>query len=205
MKLVVVGNYPIFRKGIISIITNQADIHFCGEADTIKGSLTLIEKTKPDIVLTDVILENGNGLDLFLSAKARGLSSKFILLGIYGDSEFILRSWDKGVEGYILREANPAEILHAIRQIYSGKRYLDTDLLEFIFKNEKAEEISLLTSRENEILIALGRGMSNKQIAESFFISESTVKKHVSQVLFKLKLRDRTQAAIYANSKGLIV
>ena len=205
MKLVVVGSYPIVRKGIISIITNQTNINFVGEASTIMESIKLIEKTKPDIVMADALLNKGNSLELFMNIRSRGISSKFILLGFCGDIDFIIRSLEEGVEGYMLREADPNEIIYAIKQVQKGKRYVDTDLIRYIYKNRRNHTVPILTSRENEILIALGEGMSNRQISEKFFITEHTVKKHVSQILFKLELRDRTQAAIYAHNNKLVV
>lgn len=92
-----------------------------------------------------------------------------------------------------------------MRQVHRGKKYIDIDIMEHLHTEKKFGELSELTAREKEILMALGKGKTNREIVESLFITESTVKKHVSQVLFKLELRDRTQAAIYVNNLGLTV
>lgn len=204
MKIVVISAYPMVRKGIISIISNQPDIQFVGEASTVQEATKLIEETGPGIVLSDAILNEGTGLDLFLDLKLKGISTRFIIMGIHGDKDFVINSLKEGVEGYILREAHPSEIIYAVRQVHRGKEYVDTDILKLLYADEMMEEVPKLTTREKEILIALGEGMSNRQIAKSLFITEHTVKKHVSQVLLKLEFQDRTQAAIYANNIGLI-
>jgi len=202
MKIVVIAGYPMVREGIISIISNQNDIEFSGEATTVREGLKLLEVTKPDIALVDANLGGKNGLEFIIAAKQRRLLSKFILMGFYRSKGFISKALEMEVEGYILREAHPEEILHSIRQVYRGKKYYDSDLLKYINLRNN-EDILGLTSREKEVLMAVSKGLSNKQIAKSLFITEHTVKKHVSQILSKLELSDRTQAAIFANSIGL--
>lgn len=205
MKLIVASSYPLTRKGIISMIKKESDIVISGEANTVKSALNLIDSTKPDIIITDEILGEGNGLELFLKARLRKIPSKFIFIGYYNSIDFFIKSIDEGVEGYILREAEGSELLYAIRQVYKGRRYYDVDLMTNAYQNHNNQGVAALTARENEILIELGRGKTNRQISEDFYITEHTVKKHVSEILRKLGFNDRTQAAIYANNEGLIL
>lgn len=204
MKIVVVSNYPMVRKGIISIISDEDDIQLCGEVSTFTAALEIIKSISPDITLVDANLGDKTGLELILQAKEQGTLSKFILIGFFNNHKFILDALRAGVEGYVLREACSEEILYALRHINRGKRYYGSEIIDYIIHSNTKQGIPGLTQREIEILIALGRGLSNREIAQGFFITENTVKKHVSQILAKLQLHDRTQAAIFANSKGLV-
>lgn len=202
MKVAVIALYPMVRKGIISIISKDKDIEFAGEAASFNDGLKLLEKTKPDVVLVDAYLGAKDGIEFILAAKDRKLLSKFMIMGFCGSEKFISKAIDMGVEGYVLREAYPEEILYGIRQIFRGKRYYDADLIDYIH-NTHRDDVPHLTSRETEVLRELAKGLTNKKIANNFYITEHTVKKHVSQILTKLELNDRTQAAIFANSIGL--
>lgn len=204
MKIVVIAVYPIVRKGIISITSKQKDIQISGEATDMKGGLQILKEIQPEIALVDVSLGSNTGLDLILRAKQEGLLCKFILMGFCNSEDFIVRAIRLGVDGYFLREAQPVEILYTINQVKRGKKHFDASFLELICDTSR-DEIPNLTPREIEILIELGNGLTNKQIAKIFYITEHTVKKHVNQILHKLELNNRTQAAIFANTKELVV
>lgn len=194
MKVVVIAQYPIERKGIISIISKQNNIQVSGEAATLTEGLNLLKDAKPDIAIVD----DSTGLDLITMAKEKDISCKFILIGYIYEEDFISRALKSGVEGYLLRDAYPEDIIYAINQVIRGRQYFDAAILEYVLDARKPN-ISLLTPRETEILMELGKGLSNKQIAKIHYITEHTVKKHISRILRKLELKDRTQAAIYAN------
>lgn len=204
MKVVIVAAYSLIRRGLYSILSNQLNIQLTGEASTIEEGIMALLNTNPDIVLVDANLGSKSGLDLFEEARQQGIKTKFILLGIYQSKDFFLRSMNLGVEGHILREANAEEVLYAINQVYKGKKYYDSELFQYMHSHENENEIFELTPREREILIALGKGMSNYQIAHTYYITENTVKKHISKIFAKLHLHDRVQAAIFVNSKGIV-
>lgn len=198
MKVVVIAQYPIERKGIISIISKQNNIQVSGEAATLTEGLNLLKDAKPDIAIVDTKLGDSTGLDLITMAKGKDISCKFILIGYIYEEDFISRALKSGVEGYLLRDAYPEDIIYAINQVIRGRQYFDAAILEYVLDARKPN-ISLLTPRETEILMELGKGLSNKQIGKIHYITEHTVKKHISRILRELELKDRTQAAIYAN------
>jgi two-component system nitrate/nitrite response regulator NarL len=117
--------------------------------------------------------------------------------------EDFLKAEEVGVDGYVLKEALPEELLYAIKIVSQGRKYYDPTLLELKMKETANDPINELTPREQDVLMALGEGLPNREIAKRLFITEYTVKKHVSQILSKLELADRTQAALFASSRGL--
>ncbi|NMA96179.1 MAG: response regulator transcription factor [Clostridiales bacterium] len=201
MKIVIIAQFPVIIRGISSIITEETDIQIMGEAYSFDEGLELLENKKPDIALIDANMGEKSGLELILDYRTQETLTKFILMGYYEDKGFIREAIKMGVDGYILKEAQPIEILYAIRQLGRGKRYYDADIIDIINHKDALYEESPLTSREQEVLIAISKGLSNKEIGKVLFITEHTVKKHVGRILNKLDLDDRTQAAIYANNK----
>ncbi|MNC42708.1 Transcriptional regulatory protein DevR (DosR) [compost metagenome] len=154
-------------------------------------------------MLIDLRLADESGLDVIKAARARGLSSKFILLTSSASREDFLKAEEVLVDGYVLKEALPEELLFAIQLVHKGRKYYDPGLMEDKMRMSGSSPTDELTPKEKEVLIELGQGACNKDIASRLFISEFTVKKHVSQILAKLQVADRTQAALYANAVGL--
>lgn len=207
MKLVVLDDHPMVRKGIEMIFELEDDIEIVGYASNLKEALSLIETKKPDIVLVDLRLTAESGLDLIREARKKSpLETKYVILSSFATEEEIEKAMDLDVDGYILKEALPEELIYAVRIISRGRRYFDPAVIQFSKRKEyntDTHSIDSLTKRECEVLYCLSKGMSNKEIAAKLFISEHTVKKHVSQILEKLDLHDRVQAALYAISKDI--
>jgi len=208
MKVVIVDDHPLVRKGLTSILSLDGTMEVLGEATNSREALELFNTTKPDLVLVDLRLGNESGLDLITNAKRLGLSCKFVVLTSSSEENDFKRAKEIGVEGYILKEALPEELLHALNIIRKGRKYYDTAVLDMLMNSSNLIDgdghIEQLTPKEKEILIELGKGHSNREISKILYITEYTVKKHVSQVFAKLGLADRTQAALYANAKGLV-
>ena len=207
MRIVIVDDHPLVRQGISSILSLDEKLELAGQAGDREEALQLLNKVNPDLTLMDLKLADDNGLEIIKVARQEGCQSKFIILTSSVDKDDFRQAGEIGVDGYVLKEALPEEILSAIRIVGKGRKYYDPGLMELMLANNKDDEddeLKELTPRELEVLKALGRGLSNKEIARELFITEYTVKKHVSQILDKLQLSDRTQAAIFANSKGLI-
>jgi two-component system nitrate/nitrite response regulator NarL len=196
MKIIVVDDHPLVRQGIASLISMESDMDLVGECSNVQEALTLIEENKPNIAIIDLKLGAENGLDIIEADKKR--ECKYIVLTSSAAYIDFKKSEKFKVEGYVLKEALPVELLHAIRLVHNGRKYYDPVLFEYKLKENNSVEN--LTPREIEILLKLGHGFSNNQIARQLFISENTVKKHVSNILAKLDLQDRTQAALYAKS-----
>ncbi|WHY19337.1 response regulator transcription factor [Paenibacillus sp. G2S3] len=203
MKIVIVDDHPLVRRGLASVISMQPNLQFAGEATNGREALDVIKETKPDIVLIDLKLVDESGLDVIKTARAHGIVSKFILLTSSASREDFLRAEEVLVDGYVLKEALPEELLFAIQLVHKGRKYYDPGLMEEKMRINGSSSTDELTPKEKEVLIELGQGACNREIASRLFISEFTVKKHVSQILAKLQVNDRTQAALYANAIGL--
>lgn len=209
MKIVVVDDQTLIRKGLISILSLLDSMEVIGEATNALEALPLIQREKPDLAVVDFHLGKECGLDLIKEARQMGCTCKFAILTYSKDLLSFELAKAMDVDGYISLEAHPEELIYAFHMIQRGRKYYDPDIIDLLMQPQKIPRIDngrvgQLTSKEKEVLQKLGIGFSNKQIAENLFITESTVKKHVSQVLSKLNLVDRTQAALYANETGLV-
>ncbi|MFM9276450.1 response regulator transcription factor [Paenibacillus jiagnxiensis] len=203
MKIVIVDDHPLVRKGLAAVISMQPNVQFAGEAKNQREAMLVLEETQPDLVLLDLKLADESGLDIIKAARRIGFSGRFILLTSSASREDFLKAEEAGVDGYVLKEALPEELLYAIQLVSKGRKYYDPTILENKLREEAGSLTDELTPKEREVLIELGQGACNREIAAKLFISEFTVKKHVSQILAKLRLADRTQAALYANAIGL--
>lgn len=203
MDIVIVDDHPLVRRGLASVISMQPNVTFAGEATNGEEALRVFEEIRPDLVLIDLKLADESGLDVIKAARNRGIDSKFILLTSSASREDFLKAEEVLVDGYVLKEALPEELLFAIQLVYKGRKYYDPGLMEDKMRMSGKSPTDELTPKEREVLIELGQGACNREIASRLFISEFTVKKHVSQILAKLQVADRTQAALYANAVGL--
>ncbi|WP_068963685.1 response regulator transcription factor [Desulfosporosinus sp. BG] len=198
MRIISIDDFPLSRLGLIAILEQEEEFEFVGQASSVMEALDVIRRSEPDIIILDLVLKDESGLDILSETKKQGYECKWVVLTASFNSEDFRRASDLGIDGYILKDAMPEEIVSAIRLVSKGRKYYDPAIMELIMKQSKIEVVDLLTPREHEVLRALGTGLTNKDIAQQLFISECTVKKHVSQVLAKLGFSGRTQAALYA-------
>jgi DNA-binding NarL/FixJ family response regulator len=201
MRIVIVDDHPLVRKGLISILAKEEGIELVGEAETIQEALETIERTKPELVIVDIKLGSESGYDLV--GMLGHLTCHFMMLTSSATEADIRRAEEYGADGFVLKEAPPEELLLAIRMICKGRKYFDQSLLGTLLRKDNDDPLEKLTPKEREVLIALGEGLSNGAMAKRLVISEFTVKKHVSRIFQKLNLNDRTQAALYAQAQGL--
>lgn len=204
MRIVVIDDHPLIRKGISMILSLDGDIEVVGEGSNIKEGIEIINSTMPDLVIIDLRLRNECGLDIISNIDRTKNHCKIVILTTLIDERLFKASEALGVNGYILKDALPEEICYAIRMIAKGRKYYDPGIMEAVIKKECEVAIDNLTFREKDVLKELGRGLNNMEIANSLYITENTVKKHVSKVLSKLGYSDRTQAAIYAVTVGIV-
>jgi two-component system, NarL family, nitrate/nitrite response regulator NarL len=204
MKIAVIDDHPLVRKGLTMILELEEGIEVCGEAAGVGEGIELIISEKPELALIDLRLGTECGLDIIEKVLAKGYKCKFAVITSSVEREDFGRSEAKNVAGYISKDAHPEEILYAIRLMAKGRKYYDPCILDLMIKKDENPTYEELTPREKDVLAELGNGLSNIEIAKKLFITEYTVKKHVSQILAKLNLSDRTQAALYANNKGLV-
>jgi len=201
-----VDDHPLVKRGIEAACRLEEDIEVLGSASNIDDTLKLISEYQPDVALVDLKLQNEHGLDVVRMGRQVSSNTRYIILTSYATEEEIQGALEAKIEGYVLKEALPQELISAIRSVAAGRKYFDPAVVQYVVglsEKYRKTDLSNLTPRELEVLKALGRGLSNRNIADQLFISEHTVKKHVGSILNKLSLDDRTQAALYAVSKGL--
>lgn len=208
MKIVLVDDQTLYRKGLLSLLSMQGSMEVVGEATNMKEALLLLQQEKPDLTIVNFQLGKESGLDVITEARLLGCTCKFAILTHSKDPVCFELAKTIDVHGYISLKAHPEELMYALHVIAKGRKYYDPEIIERLvvaaaLPKVDNRHVEQLTSKEKEVLQKLGMGFTNRQISESLFITENTVKKHVSQVLAKLNLGDRTQAALYANETGL--
>jgi two-component system, NarL family, nitrate/nitrite response regulator NarL len=209
MKIVIIDSNYLLREGLKKVLSLERSIELIGEGCSIKEAISIIRDKKPELVIIDLKLGKENGLKIVEEIRHIGIECKFIVLTTSSECSDFKKVEELGIDGYILKDALPEEILHAIKTVTAGRKYYDTNLIINLMNTAKKDyrkndAVQNLTKREREVLAALGKGLSNSEIANMLEITEFTVKKHVSQVLLKLNISDRTQAAIYAITSELV-
>jgi len=209
MKVVIIDSYYLVRQGLKGIISEDKDIEIAGEAGNIEEGLKLILGKRPDIAIVDLKLGQERGLEIVKQIKNNMIDCKFIILTTTSDYRDFRTAEQLGIDGYVLKDALPEEIIYAIKIVNAGRKFYDANLVASAMRLDKRglpsdDPVQNLTEREFEVLGALGNGYNNSEIANKLFITEYTVKKHIRQVFNKLNLYDRTQAAIYASNHGVI-
>ncbi|ANE46508.1 nitrate/nitrite response regulator protein narL [Paenibacillus swuensis] len=204
LDMIILDDHPLVRQGIRMIISSGNCVRIVGEASNSQEALMLMNEKHPHMVLVDLNLGSESGLHFIQEAKKAGHLSKFMILTSSATRSELNLAQTLQVEGLCLKEALPEDLLYAVDVVSRGRKYYDPAFTDYLLDPKEDSDFSELTPKELEVLIALGRGHSNKEIALELFISEFTVKKHVSQILMKLNVTDRTKAALYASSKGLV-
>jgi len=199
MRVLVVDDHPLVRKGIMSVLKFVPDMEEIQEASSVDEALSLLIKTKPEMTIIDINLGKEDGLEVIRKARKCNYESKFIVLTSSSRKDDFERARKMDVDGYILKDAFTEDIIYAVNTINRGRKYYDPAIMQYKFDSSEKTLFDELTDRELDVLKALGKGLSNQQIARDLFISESTVKKHVSAILNKLGLSHRTEAALLAN------
>lgn len=202
MRLIVIDDHPLAIQGIEAIVTMLAEMEVVGTASCCQEGLNLLDRLQPDIAIVDMRLSGESGLDLIRRGRTIAPGCRFIILTSYSSYAEITQAMEEKVEGYLLKDALPEEIQSAIRLVGKGRNYIDPAIIQTVLKERGKDPIEQLTAREKQVLSALARGKSNREIAAEFFVTEYTVKKHVSQILSKLGVCDRTQAALFAVEHG---
>ncbi|MCY8489411.1 response regulator [Bacillus atrophaeus] len=204
MRIVIVDDHHIVRKGLRFFFATQKDIDVVGEASTGTEALCVIEQTKPDLVLMDLSMPDMDGIEATKKAAALFPSISIIILTSYSDQQHAIPALQAGAKAYQLKDTEPEELVKILRQVHSGEYKLSSAIMPHVLTHMRTqhepekEKYYQLTRREKDVLMEIASGKSNKEIAASLFISEKTVKTHVSNLLAKLDVADRTQAALFA-------
>ncbi len=199
MRILVVDDHPLVRKGISSILSFEKEVEDIKEASNVEEALHILSEYNPAVTIIDLRLGREDGLEIVSRAKKSNCATKFIVLTSSINKDDFLRAQQEGVDGYILKGAYTEDIIYAFHVIARGRKYFDPEIMQFKPDNS-GEKLDELTERETDVLMELGKGLSNIQIAQKLFISEYTVKKHISSILSKLNLKHRIEAALLVNN-----
>lgn len=220
IRVLIIDDHPLFRQGIRWSLEGADDIEVIGEAENGQEALKLTERLNPDVVLVDINLPGLNGLEVARVIKRRDPRMGIIVLSVYEDDDQLFQAIKVGAAAYSSKDVNPDDLLSFIREVARGRYLINEAVLAkpsvatrvlHQFRELAATDdeqtsalFAPLTSREIEILDCIARGLSNKEIANELSISGQTVKNHITSILSKLQVNDRTMAVIYAIKKGWI-
>jgi len=203
INVLLVDDHSLVRQGIKQILELEKDLFVIGQANNGEEAIVQVQELKPDIVLLDINMPKLNGIHTLRRLKGIDSEIKVIMLTFYEDSEYLFEALNLGANGYILKDAESDSLIKAIRDVYHGDSYVHPSIAASLVKgsndryiNEKTN--TKLTKREYEVLTLIAEGLNNREIANNLYISEKTVKNHVSNIFKKINVNDRTQAAIYA-------
>lgn len=205
IKILIADDHSLVREGLKQILELESDMQIVGQAGDGEEAIMLLQQTKPDIVILDINMPKMNGIQTLRRMKDMDYTTKIIMLTFHEEEEYIRETLNLGANGYVLKDAESESLTKAIREVYNGGTSTPTHIMNSNFeeqflhgKTNSEKEKRKLTKREYEVLTLIAEGISNKEIASRLFISEKTVKNHVSSVFKKIGVSDRTQAAIYA-------
>lgn len=209
VKIMIADDHSMIREGLKSLLELEGDIQVVAEAEDGVDCLEKLKICTPDVLLLDINMPRKNGLEVLQTLKSSKSKIKVLVLTVHNEVEYLMKAVDIGVDGYILKDSESAELKKAIFSIVEGENYIQPSLIpslnsKMIEKNRDEGKIESLTKRELEVLKLLAVGMYNKEVAEKLNISERTVKNHVSNIFKKIEVTDRTQAAVFAIRNNLI-
>lgn len=206
-RIVVVDDHEIVRKGIVAYLQTEDDLEVVGEASSGNRGVDIILQTEPDVVLMDLIMENGTGIEATEMVMKELPACKIIILTSYYDDEQVVPAIEAGAFSYLLKTSSASEIASAIKKAAAGENVIEPKVagkMMSSFRKTSKLAHEELTERELEVLLCIGEGLTNQEIGEKLYIGIKTVKTHVSNILSKLDVHDRTQAAVYVHKNALI-
>jgi DNA-binding NarL/FixJ family response regulator len=208
IRVLIADDHAVVRQGLRTFLELQEDIEVVGEAADGEAALRAAAELEPDVVLMDLVMPRLDGVAAIEGLRARGSTARVIVLTSFLDEDKVLPAVRAGAAGYLLKDVAPAELVGAIRTVDRGEALLHPAvaarvLQELTADAGRAERHDALTAREREVLALVARGRANKAIAFELGVAEKTIKTHVGNILAKLGLSDRTQAALYAVREGL--
>ncbi len=213
ISVLIVDDDHLMRAGIALILNQVGDIEVVGEASDGADALLKAVETKPDVILMDIRMPGTDGIEATAELTARGPWPRVIMLTTFDVDEYVFASLRAGASGFLLKRAEPAALIDGVRTVARGDGLLSPSATQRLIEEftrssppptEAERRIQSLTDREQEVLIHLGRGLSNSEMSEQLFIAESTVKTHIKRVLSKIEARDRVHAVVLAYESGLM-
>lgn len=209
IRILIVDDHTVVRKGLKALMLTEPGLQVVGEAADGEEAVRRARILKPDVILMDMSMPHKDGVQATLEIKQESPEARILVLTSFAEDQKILEAIKAGALGYLLKDASPEELLKAIQEVYRGQSSLHPAVAQKVIRAiqhpdaHEAREENALTDRELEILRLIAEGLPNQQIATRLSISERTVRTHVSNILRKLKLPNRTQAALYAVKEGI--
>jgi DNA-binding NarL/FixJ family response regulator len=211
IRVLLVDDQALVRSGFRLILETREDLEVVGEAEDGREAVDLARRLNPDVILMDVRMPNVDGVEATRRLAAAGSPARVLILTTFDLDEYVYEAIRAGASGFLLKDVQPAQLVDAVRVVAAGEALLAPTVTRRLLDRfadqlpgaKPPPELARLTERELEILTLLAEGLSNAELAERLFLSETTVKTHVSSVLRKLDLRDRVQAVVLAYKAGL--
>lgn len=209
ISVMITDDHSMIREGLKQLLELEGEFEVIEEACDGVECIEKLKKVTPDVLLLDINMPNMNGLEVLQKINEMKFKVKVLVLTVHNEVEYLLKAVDIGVNGYLLKDSESAELKKAILSVVNGEDYIQPSLIpvlnaKMIDRNKDNEKLEKLTKRELQVLKLLSIGKLNRQVAEELEISERTVKNHVSNIFKKIDVKDRTQAAVFAIRNNLI-
>jgi len=211
-RVLVADDDHLMRAGLIELLTADPTIEIVGQADTGRTAVEETVRTAPDVVLMDVRMPDGDGIDATRQLALAAPEVRVLILTTFEQDDYVFNALRAGASGFLLKRTRPEDLIAAVHVIAAGEALLSPSVTRRVVDRlaqqptpdlSDSKLLSTLTPRERDVLAAMARGLSNREIAAALVVEESTVRTHVKRVLMKLRLRDRVQAVIFAYENGL--
>ncbi|SDO15752.1 two component transcriptional regulator, LuxR family [Psychrobacillus sp. OK028] len=208
IRVLIADDHHVVRRGLMFFLKTQKDMDIVGEATNGKEAVQLTSSLNPDVILMDLVMPVMDGIEATKRIKESNPEIQILMLTSFSDRDHVIPALKAGAAGYQLKDIEPDDLADAIRKLMRGENTLHPEATTQLEKEGDSVELSPheehpLTPREQDVLSELTKGKSNKEIASSLFVTEKTVKTHISNIFAKLNVQDRTQAALYAVKHGL--
>jgi two-component system response regulator DevR len=205
LRILLVDDHEVVRVGVRALIERQPGMEVVGEAGTVREAVSQARDLMPDVVVLDIRLPGGNGLDACRQIKAQRPDTRIIILTSFPDDEILFDAISAGADGYVLKQIGSDDLIRALERVGRGESLLDPSLTSRVFarmrqvrQQERAHAFADMNAQEMQILAAIAEGQTNREIGDALHFSEKTVRNYVSTILSKLELTSRAQAAAYA-------
>ena len=203
IKLLICDDHAVVRRGLRSLVGIKHGMELVGEAVDGEEAIDMAKKLKPDVIIMDLIMPRKDGIAAITEIKKRDQNAKILVLTSFSDDKNVFSAIKAGASGYLLKDSSPEDLIQAIDDVYQGKSSLHPVIAQKVIHEMHQPTDDPLSEREVEVLRNVAQGMSNQEIARTLKIKEGTVRIHVGNILNKLQLANRTQAALYALREGL--
>ena len=204
-RILIVDDHPMVREGLRMRISLQPDLEVCGESEDVREAMALIERARPDLVIVDISLKSGNGIDLLRQIRSHDDKIKLLVLSMYDDTLYAERSLRAGASGYLNKQASREKVVEAIRTVLAGQRYLSRETADRLVgqalgggNQQQASSVEGLSDRELEVFRLIGSGLTTGAIAERLHLSTHTIDSHRESIKRKLNLQNAAELAQHA-------